>query len=75
MSAVMIIPLTVSDDVIRRLDGLRLLRDRPRSELLCEAIEQYLDRQSPSELRDALGLWSDGGEDSLAYERSLREEW
>ena len=67
--------LDVSDDVIRRLDGLKQLRDRPRAELLREAIEQYLDRQSPSVLRDALGLWSDGGEDGLAYERRLREEW
>ena len=67
--------LDVSDDVIRRLDGLKQLRDRPRAELLREAIEQYLDRQSPSVLRDALGLWSDGGEDGLVYERKLREEW
>lgn len=67
--------LDVSDDVIRRLDGLKQLRDRPRAELLREAIEQYLDRQSPSVLRDALGLWSDVGEDGLVYERKLREEW
>ena len=65
----------MSDDVIQRLDNLKQLRNQPRAELLREAIEQYLDQQSSSVIRDALGLWGNQQEDGLEYERKLREEW
>ena len=67
--------IDLSDDVIQRLDNLKQLRNRPRAELLREAIEQYLDQQSSSVIRDALGLWENQQEDGLEYERKLREEW
>ena len=67
--------IDLSDDVIQRLDTLKQLRNRPRAELLREAIEQYLDQQSSSVIRDALGLWGNQQEDGLEYERKLREEW
>ena len=67
--------IDLSDDVIQRLDNLKQLRNRPRAELLREAIEQYLDQQSSSVIRDALGLWGNQQEDGLEYERKLREEW
>ncbi|MEZ1648518.1 CopG family ribbon-helix-helix protein [Enterobacter hormaechei] len=64
--------IDLSDDVIQRLDNLKQLRNRPRAELLREAIEQYLDQQSSSVIRDALGLWGNQKEDVLEYERKLR---
>lgn len=67
--------IDLSDDLIQRLDNLKQLRNRPRAELLREAIEQYLDQQSSSVIRDALGLWGNQQEDGLEYERKLREEW
>ena len=67
--------IDLSDDVLQRLDNLKQLRNQPRAELLREAIEQYLDRQSSSVIRDALGLWGNQQEDGLEYERKLREEW
>lgn len=67
--------LDLSDDVIQRLDNLKQLRNQSRAELLREAVEQYLDRQSTSIIRDALGLWGDKVEDGLEYERKMREEW
>lgn len=67
--------IDLSDDVIQRLDNLKQLRNQPRAELLREAIELYLDQQSSSVIRDALGLWRDKKEDGLEYERKLREEW
>ncbi|MDI3359474.1 ribbon-helix-helix protein, CopG family [Lelliottia sp. V89_10] len=67
--------LDLSDDVLQRLDDLKQLRNKPRAELLREAVEQYLDRQSSSVIREALGLWGDSREDGLEYERKLREEW
>ncbi|AVJ82246.1 ribbon-helix-helix domain protein [Enterobacter hormaechei subsp. hoffmannii] len=65
----------MSDDVIQRLDNLKQLRNRPRAELLREAIELYLDQQNSSVIREALGLWGNQQEDGLEYERKLREEW
>ena len=67
--------IDLSDDVIQRLDNLKQLRNRSRAELLREAIEQYLDQQSSSVIRDALGLWGNQQEDGLEYGRKLREEW
>lgn len=67
--------IDLSDDVIQRLDNLKQLRNQPRAELLREAIEQYLDQQSASVIRDALGLWGNQQDDGLEYERKLREEW
>ncbi len=67
--------IDLSDDVIQRLDDLKQLRNQPRAELLREAIELYLDQQSSSVIRDALGLWGNQQEDGLEYERKLREEW
>ncbi|KLP58563.1 CopG family transcriptional regulator [Enterobacter genomosp. O] len=67
--------IDLSEDVIQRLDNLKQLRNQPRAELLREAIEQYLDQQSSSVIRDALGLWGNQQEDGLEYERKLREEW
>lgn len=67
--------LDLSDDAIQRLDNLKQLRNLPRAELLREAVEQYLDRQGTSIIRDALGLWGDSIEDGLEYERKMREEW
>ena len=67
--------IDLSDDVIQRLDNLKQLRNQPRAELLREAIELYLDQQSSSVIRAALGLWGDKKEYGLEYERKLREEW
>ena len=66
--------IDLSDDVIQRLDNLKQLRNRPRAELLREAIELYLDQQNSSVIREALGLWGNQQEDGLEYERKLREE-
>ena len=67
--------IDLSDDVIQLLDNLKQLLIQPRAELLREASEQYLDQQSSSVIRDALGLWGNQQEDGLEYERKLREEW
>ena len=67
--------IDLSDDVIQRLDNLKQLRNRPRAELLREAIALYLDQQNSSVIREALGLWGNQQEDGLEYERKLREEW
>lgn len=67
--------IDLSDDTLHRLESLKQLRNLPRAELIREAVEQYLDRQSTSIIWEALGLWGDGAEDGIEYERKLREEW
>lgn len=69
--------LDLSDEVIKRLDILKQQRNLPRAELLREAVEQYLEKQSQAELMisDALGIWQECEEDGVEYERKLREEW
>ena len=64
--------LDLSDDVIQRLDDLKVQRNIPRAELLREAVEQYLAKDTIS---SALGLWQDCEEDGMEYQRQLRKEW
>lgn len=69
--------LDLSDDVIKRLDDLKVQRNLPRAELLREAVEQYLERQDRAEttISKALGFWQGCEEDGVEYQRKLREEW
>lgn len=69
--------LDLSDEVIKRLDDLKVQRNLPRAELLREAVEQYLERQDQAEttISNALGLWQGCEEDGVEYQRKLREEW
>ncbi|EMF0719565.1 ribbon-helix-helix protein, CopG family [Citrobacter freundii] len=67
--------LDLSDEVIKRLDDLKVQRNLPRAELLREAVEQYLERQSNMTISNALGLWQGCEEDGVEYQRKLREEW
>ncbi|WP_436877162.1 CopG family transcriptional regulator [Siccibacter turicensis] len=67
--------LDLPDEAIRRLDHLKQRRNTAKAELLREAVEQYLERQTHNVLQDALGLWGQAAEDGLEYERKLREEW
>ncbi|HBX1778086.1 TPA: ribbon-helix-helix domain-containing protein [Klebsiella pneumoniae subsp. pneumoniae] len=69
--------LDLSDDVIQRLDDLKVQRNIPRAELLREAVEQYLEKQDRAKdtISSALGLWHDCEEDGMEYQRQLRKEW
>ena len=61
--------LDLSDDVIQRLDDLKVQRNIPRAELLREAVEQYLEKQDRAKdtISSALGLWQDCEEDGMEY--------
>ncbi|HBV8827315.1 TPA: ribbon-helix-helix domain-containing protein [Klebsiella pneumoniae] len=69
--------LDLSDDVIQRLDDLKVQRNIPRAELLREAVEQYLEKQDRAKdtISSAQGLWQDCEEDGMEYQRQLRKEW
>ncbi|EFJ9488356.1 hypothetical protein BHO14_005181, partial [Escherichia coli] len=50
-------------------------RNLPRTELLREAVDQYLVNQSQTVRTSAFGIWQGCEEDGVEYQRKLREEW
>ncbi|MEG9166358.1 hypothetical protein [Escherichia coli] len=50
-------------------------RNLPRTELLREAVDQYLVNQSQTVRTSAFGIWQGREEDGVEYQRKLREEW
>jgi metal-responsive CopG/Arc/MetJ family transcriptional regulator len=46
-----------------------------RAELIRRAVADYLQRYATVAKDDAFGLWQQRGEDGLAYQQRLREEW
>jgi metal-responsive CopG/Arc/MetJ family transcriptional regulator len=46
----------------------------PRAEVIRQAIRAYIDAQPDRPEDVAFGIWK-GGEDGLAYQRRLRDEW
>lgn len=67
--------LDLPEECIRRLDSLKQQRNMAHAELLREAVEQYLERQTQDVIAGASGLWGFQVEDGLEYERRMREEW
>ncbi|EHO1981489.1 hypothetical protein KK074_003656 [Escherichia coli] len=67
--------LDLSNEVIKQLDDLEVQRNLPRTELLREAVDQYLVNQSQTVRTSAFGIWQEREEDGVEYQRKLREEW
>jgi predicted transcriptional regulator len=57
-----------------QLSALAAQRGVSRAALMREALEEYLARNKPAGLDAAFGAWSTG-EDGLAYQERMREEW
>ncbi|HAH9715233.1 TPA: hypothetical protein HIF22_003684 [Escherichia coli] len=49
--------LDLSNEVIKQLDDLEVQRNLPRTELLREAVDQYLVNQSQTVRTSAFGIW------------------
>ncbi len=64
--------LDLSDDVIQRLDDLKVQRNIPRAELLREAVEQYLEKQDRAKdtISSALGAKKTAWNINVSYARS-----
>ncbi|EON1979421.1 TPA: protein YiiF [Escherichia coli] len=67
--------LDLSNEVIKQLDDLEVQRNLPRTELLREAVDQYLVNQSQTARTSTFGIWQGREEDGVEYQRKLREEW
>ena len=57
-----------------QLNDIAARRRTSRAALVREAVGEFLARQRRGSLKDTFGLLKDG-EDGLAYQERLREEW
>ena len=65
-----------SDRDIQALDAVSAAKQVSRSELIRQAVSQYLEKFRPEGVPDlAFGLWRDKAEDGLAYQQRMRDEW
>ncbi len=58
------IAIDINEEQIRALDTLSKATQRPRAELIRDAVDQYLAKQ----LSDVFGLWRGRKVDGLAYQ-------
>ena len=66
----------LTSDSIEELDKLRRQRGVSRTQLVREAVVEYLARNASDTDESAFGLWRDReAEDGLAYQERLRSEW
>jgi predicted transcriptional regulator len=69
------IAVDIPDADLIRLDALAKARGVSRAQLIREAVAAYLVRQASDPIEAGFGLWKDRGEDGLAYQRRMRDEW
>jgi metal-responsive CopG/Arc/MetJ family transcriptional regulator len=68
--------VSIPESNLKELDALSEIQHVSRSELIRQAVAQYLEKLRPSEKADdAFGLWRDRQVDGLDYEARLRAEW
>ena len=68
--------VSIPESNLKELDALSEIQHVSRSELIRQAVAQYLEKLRPSEKADdAFGLWRDRKVDGLDYEARLRAEW
>jgi predicted transcriptional regulator len=64
----------LSPDELDRLAEIARRRRVSRAAVMREALQDYIARQPRNERDAAFGAWSTG-EDGLAYQERMREEW
>lgn len=59
---------------LKELTDLSRARGTSRAELIRQAVSGFLAENRPA-LKQSFGLWKQRGEDALAYQDRLRNEW
>lgn len=67
--------IDIPDTQLERLDVFAVQEKISRAELIRRAVADYLQRYATVAEDAAFGLWKQRGEDGLAYQQRLREEW
>jgi len=65
----------IPEQDIAALDAVRRRRQVSRSEVIRQAVRDYLGRNAPPDAEVGFGLWGEGGVDGVDYQRRLRAEW
>jgi predicted transcriptional regulator len=67
--------IDLTDAQVQALEKAAFARKQSRAALIRDAIDDFLARNPTVSLEEGFGLWSDRGEDGLAYQERLRSEW
>lgn len=67
--------IDIPEEDLGRLNELSSARHVSRAELVRSAISLFLRTHGTDVADEAFGLWADGKEDGLAYQKRLRSEW
>jgi metal-responsive CopG/Arc/MetJ family transcriptional regulator len=65
----------IPEDDVRALDEIGRRRRVSRARVIRAALSEYLDRNAASHQNEAFGLWGEGGEDGVEYQKRIRAEW
>lgn len=69
---------TIVDLPDEQIEALKVLGEQSRTsrtELVRQAVAEYLARRSVPADDAAFGIWQGRGEDGLAYQERMRREW
>ena len=67
--------IDIPEDDIDALKALCEAERISRAEAVRRAVRAYVAGKRANEQDEAFGLWKDRGEDGLAYQQRLRDEW
>ena len=75
--------IELSPEALTMLDALSAADGVPSAELAGKVVEAYVKERQPAEKKErdwagldaAFGIWKDLGEDGLAYQARMRNEW
>lgn len=67
--------IDIPDTQLEQLTNFAAQEKISRAELIRRAVADYLQHHALAAKDDAFGLWKQRGEDGLAYQERLREEW
>lgn len=68
--------IDIPDEQVAALDRLARAAGTSRAAMIRAAVDRLLEDRTPApDIDAAFGLWADGDEDGLAYQRRLRDEW
>lgn len=67
--------IDIPDTQLELLNSFAIQEKISRAELIRRAVADYLQRYATAAEDDAFGVWQLRGEDGMAYQQRLREEW
>lgn len=67
--------IDLPDTQLELLSNVAVQEKISRAELIRRAVADYLQRCAVAPDDDAFGVWKQRGEEGVAYQQRLREEW